>query len=147
MTNITKIGGRSGQFPVTQWSAILAARSKDPHQRSRGLEAVAAAYWKPIYMYFRLRWGKSNEDAKDLTQGFFTRVIEKEFLDSFDPAKASLRTFLRGSGCRECHATRREDRDAEDTYSWGRLPGVLLGHRRERFWHDASGHKRQVEAV
>jgi RNA polymerase sigma factor (sigma-70 family) len=95
MTSNTKIGGRSGQFPITRWSAILAARSKDPDERSLGLEAIAFAYWKPIYKYFRLRWGKSNEDAKDLTQEFFTRVIEKEFLKSFDPARARLRTFLR----------------------------------------------------
>jgi DNA-directed RNA polymerase specialized sigma24 family protein len=95
MTSNTKIGARSGQFPITRWSAILAARSKDPDERSRGLEAIATTYWKPIYKYFRLRWGKSNEDAKDLTQEFFTRVIEKEFLKAFDPAKARLRTFLR----------------------------------------------------
>jgi len=95
MTSDTKIGGSSGQFPITRWSAILAARSKDSGERSRGLEGIAAAYWKPIYKYFRLRWGKSNEDAKDLTQEFFTRVVEKEFLNSFDPTKARLRTFLR----------------------------------------------------
>jgi len=95
MTGDTKIGGRGGQFPATRWSAILAARSKDPAERSRALETIAAAYWKPIYKYFRLRWGKSNEDAKDLTQEFFTRIIEKDYLDGFDPAKARLRTFLR----------------------------------------------------
>jgi RNA polymerase sigma factor (sigma-70 family) len=95
MTDHTKMGGRSGQFPPTRWSAILGARSKDPAKRSRALEAIAAAYWKPIYKYFRLRWGKSNEDAKDLTQEFFTRVIEKDYLVGFDPAKARLRTFLR----------------------------------------------------
>jgi DNA-directed RNA polymerase specialized sigma24 family protein len=95
MTTDTKIGGRSGQFPATRWSAIVAARSKDSKEKSRGLDAITTAYWKPIYKYFRLRWGKSNEDAKDLTQEFFTRVIEKEFLNGFDPAKARLRTFLR----------------------------------------------------
>jgi DNA-directed RNA polymerase specialized sigma24 family protein len=95
MTGDTKIGSRSGQFPATRWSAIQAARSKDPAERSRALEAIAAAYWKPIYKYFRLRWGKPNEDAKDLTQEFFARVIEKDYLHSFDPAKARLRTFLR----------------------------------------------------
>lgn len=94
-TKDTKIGGREGKFPATRWSAILSARSKDPAERSRALDAIAAAYWKPIYKYLRLRWGKSNEDAKDLTQEFFTRLIEKEYLDDFDPKKARLRTFLR----------------------------------------------------
>jgi RNA polymerase sigma factor (sigma-70 family) len=94
-TKNTKIGGSSGKFPATRWSAILAARSKDPTERSRALDAIAAAYWKPIYKYLRLRWGKSNENAKDLTQEFFARLIEKTFLDDFDPGKARLRTFLR----------------------------------------------------
>jgi RNA polymerase sigma factor (sigma-70 family) len=95
MTKDTKIGGTSGKFPATRWSAILAARSDDPAERSRAMEAVVAAYWKPIYKYLRLRWGRSNEDAKDLTQEFFARLIEKKYLDDFDPAKAHLRTFLR----------------------------------------------------
>lgn len=95
MTEDTKIGGASGRFPATHWSAVLAARSDDPAERSRALDAIAAAYWKPIYKYVRIRWGKSNEDAKDLTQDFFAKLFEKEYLDDFDPAKARLRTFLR----------------------------------------------------
>ena len=95
MTEDTKIGGASGRFPATHWSAVLAARSDDSVERSRALEAIAAAYWKPIYKYVRIRWGKSNEDAKDLTQDFFAKLFEKEYLDDFDPTKARLRTFLR----------------------------------------------------
>lgn len=91
----TQIGGPSGKFPTTRWSAIVAARSNDATERARGLETIAALYWKPVYKYIRLRWGKSNEDAKDLTQEFFSRAIEKSFLDTFDPAKGRLRTFLR----------------------------------------------------
>jgi RNA polymerase sigma factor (sigma-70 family) len=95
MMEDTKIGGPSGKFPATRWSAVLAARSDDPGERSRALDAIAAAYWKPIYKYLRIRWGKSNEDAKDLTQDFFAKLFEKGYLDDFDPAKARLRTFLR----------------------------------------------------
>lgn len=95
MTEDTQIGGATGNFPATHWSAVLAARSDDPAERSRALEAIAAAYWKPIYKYVRIRWGKSSEDAKDLTQDFFAKLFEKEYLNDFDPAKARLRTFLR----------------------------------------------------
>ena len=95
MTEDTKIGGANGRFPATHWSAVLAARSDDPAERARALEAIAAAYWKPIYKYVRIRWSKSNEDAKDLTQDFFATLFEKEYLDAFDPAKGRLRTFLR----------------------------------------------------
>jgi RNA polymerase sigma factor (sigma-70 family) len=95
MSDDTEIGGAGGKFPATRWSAVLAARSTDPAERKRALEAIVAAYWKPVYKYIRVRWGKSNEDAKDLTQEFFLRVIEKNDLADFDPGKARLRTFLR----------------------------------------------------
>jgi len=95
MSDDTKMGGPSGKFPATRWSAIVAARSEDPAERARALETIVAAYWKPVYKYIRARWGKSNEDAKDLTQEFSARVIEKDFVGSYDPAKARLRTFLR----------------------------------------------------
>lgn len=42
-----------------------------------------------------MRWNQSNEDAKDLTQAFFTRVLEKQFFTAYDPAKARFRTYLR----------------------------------------------------
>jgi len=95
MTQDTQIGGPSGKFPATRWSAVLAARSNDLAERKRALEIIIAAYWKPIYKYIRIRWGKTDEDAKDLTQEFFARLIEKKYLDGFDPSKARLRTFLR----------------------------------------------------
>jgi len=95
MSDDTKIGGPAQRFPTTRWSAIVAARSEDPDERRRAFETLIAAYWKPVYKYIRTRWGKSNEDAKDLTQEFFARVMEKDFLESYDPAKARLRTFLR----------------------------------------------------
>jgi RNA polymerase sigma factor (sigma-70 family) len=95
MKEDTRIGGSSGRFPATRWSAVVAARSDDPRERSRALGAIVEAYWKPIYKYLRIRWNKSNEDAKDVTQEFLTQLIEKEYLSDFDPAKARLRTFLR----------------------------------------------------
>ncbi len=95
MADDTSIGGGSARFPETRWSAIEAARSDDPAERQRALETLIAAYWKPVYKYVRVHWNKSNEDAKDLTQEFFARLIEKDFLDSYDPGKARLRTFLR----------------------------------------------------
>lgn len=95
MTLDTQIGGSSGKFPATQWSAVRAARSNDVAERKWALETIIAAYWKPIYKYTRLRWGKADEDAKDLTQEFFARLIEKNYLVDFDSSKSRLRTFLR----------------------------------------------------
>ena len=95
MVEETHMGGRSGAFPSTRWSLIVAARSPESEQRQRALDLLIAAYWKPVYKYIRLRWNKDSEQAKDLTQEFFTRLLEKDFLDSFDPARSRLRTFLR----------------------------------------------------
>lgn len=95
MRDETGIGGRAGNFPSTRQSIVVAVRSEDVDARQWALDTLIAAYWKPVYKYIRLRWGKDNEQAKDLTQEFFTRLLEKDFLHGYDPARARLRTFLR----------------------------------------------------
>src|SRR5581483_9018477 len=87
--------GISGRFPATRWSLIESARSPEAQQRQRGLDVLIAAYWKPIYKHIRMKWQKDIEDAKDLTQEFFSRAVERDFFASFDPGRARLRTFLR----------------------------------------------------
>jgi len=91
----TGIGGPRSRFPETRPTAIRDLGSRDSAIRERALEAVFAAYWKPVYTYIRVRWSQSNEDAKDLTQSFFARALEKEFLGAYDPEKARFRTYLR----------------------------------------------------
>ncbi len=91
----TKIGGDAERFPKTRWSAIKAVSSENAQERERAFSTIAEAYWKPIYFYIRMKWQKSNEDAKDLTQAFFAVLLEKEYLNSFNPEKALFRTFLR----------------------------------------------------
>jgi len=54
-----------------------------------------ALYWKPVYRFIRIKFRKDNEDAKDLTQGFFTTALERDFFARFDPARASFRTYVR----------------------------------------------------
>lgn len=95
MTDDTGIGEGSGKFPATRPSAVLAAQSPHPVERERGLAILVAAYWKPIYKYVRLRYRASNEDAKDLVQGFFARALEKDFFAAYDPERGSFRTYLR----------------------------------------------------
>src|SRR5215468_3203148 len=95
MKDDTGIGGARGRFPTTSLSAVLAAGSSDPEIRERGFGDVVEAYWKPVYKYLRLKWREDNEGAKDATQGFFARALEKSWLESYDPKKGSFRTFLR----------------------------------------------------
>jgi RNA polymerase sigma factor (sigma-70 family) len=95
MNNDTNIGGASDKFPLTRISAIEAVKHGDAPSRARAFELLIAVYWKPVYKYIRIKWNRSNEDAKDLTQGFFEKVHEKDFFDSYDSTKARFRTFLR----------------------------------------------------
>ncbi|HEV3199721.1 MAG TPA: sigma-70 family RNA polymerase sigma factor [Bryobacteraceae bacterium] len=88
----TAIGGPHGQFPSTRVSLIEAATAGVPNG---ALERVVELYWKPVYRFIRHKFGKDNEDAKDLTQSFFTSAIQRGFFARFDPAKASFRTYLR----------------------------------------------------
>jgi RNA polymerase sigma factor (sigma-70 family) len=86
---------RSDRFPPTRYSAIRALGSGERDVRRRALHALVDVYWKPVYKYIRLKWQRSGDDARDLTQEFFACVIEKEFLADFDPSKARFRTYLR----------------------------------------------------
>jgi DNA-directed RNA polymerase specialized sigma24 family protein len=114
MREDTGIGGPRGRFPTTRLSAVREAGSTDPQVRERGFAAVVEAYWKPAYKYVRLRWRQESESAKDLTQGFFARAFEKEWLAAYDPKKGSFRTFLRtcldGFVSNERKAARRQRR-------------------------------------
>lgn len=74
-------------FPTTHLSAIAAGPA--------GFPRIVEAYWKPVYLYLRLRHRRTAEDASDLTQELFARAWERETFRSFDPSKGRFRTFLR----------------------------------------------------
>jgi RNA polymerase sigma factor (sigma-70 family) len=80
-------------FPLTRISIIQ--RLQNPEQREQALDGFVKLYWVPIYKYLRMKWNKNEEDAKDLTQAFFLRCVEKNFFNGFDSKKARFRTFLR----------------------------------------------------
>jgi RNA polymerase sigma-70 factor (ECF subfamily) len=92
MDKDTAIGGPHDRFPSTQVSLIEAAAAGWPGEAP---DRVIALYWKPVYRYIRLKFGKNNEDAKDLTQSFFAAALQRDFFARFDPAKASFRTYVR----------------------------------------------------
>lgn len=95
MSHDTDMGGGDARFPHTRLTAIASLRARDAGARRRAFESVIACYWKPVYKHLRIRWRASNEEAKDLTQGFFAHLLEKTILDRYDAARASFRTFLR----------------------------------------------------
>jgi RNA polymerase sigma factor (sigma-70 family) len=95
MDDDTDLGGPVVAFPSTRASLIHAVGSDDRAIRQQAEQDLIAAYWKPVYKYIRCKWEVPNEDAKDLTQAFFARAVEKSFLSGFEPAKARFRTFIR----------------------------------------------------
>ncbi len=82
-------------FPATRHSVVRDLASVDPAARAAAYDALARSYWRPVYLYIRLRWRRTPEDAQDLTQEFFARAFEREYLERYDPAKARFRTFVR----------------------------------------------------
>jgi RNA polymerase sigma-70 factor (ECF subfamily) len=81
----------AGCFVTTHWSVVLTAARNDTLRSQAALEKLCRAYWYPLYAYAR-RCGHSVEDAQDLTQEFFARVLERQWLARADRAQAGRRT-------------------------------------------------------
>jgi len=81
------------EFASTHWSVVLRAGDSQAHQSAEALERLCAAYWYPLYVYVRCR-GHGPEEANDLTQEFFARLLEKKWLSQADPERGRFRTFL-----------------------------------------------------
>lgn len=82
-----------GLFVTTHWSVVLAAGLDESAVAGHALEQLCRTYWYPLYVYTRRR-GYGVEEAKDLTQEFFLRVIEKNYLGSVVQGKGRFRYFL-----------------------------------------------------
>lgn len=82
-------------FPKTSWGFISNLRSVDAGKRREGMETLCQRYWRPIYIYIRIAWGKSNEDAKEMTQTFLGLVMEKETLQKYEADLGSFRGYLK----------------------------------------------------
>jgi RNA polymerase sigma factor (sigma-70 family) len=83
-----------GRFPTTQWSRVISAGDPDAPLARESLAELCNAYWYPLYAYIRRR-GHDAEQAKDLTQDFFARALEKGLLAEADPTRGRFRSFLR----------------------------------------------------
>jgi RNA polymerase sigma-70 factor (ECF subfamily) len=138
-----------GRFATTHWSLIVAARDGETAEARTALAALCQAYWYPIYAYVR-RQGQTVDRAQDLTQEFFARLLEKDFLGAVEPARGRFRAFLLAA-CKHFLANERDRerarkrgggqaclsldfKDAEDRYS--REPGHTLTAEKlfERRW-------------
>jgi len=83
-------------FATTHWSVVLSAGERESPESARALETLCRGYWYPLYVYVR-RTGRSPQDAEDLTQAFFERLLEKEWLTAADRSRGRFRSFLLSS--------------------------------------------------
>jgi len=86
----------AGCFTSTQWSLVLAAGQRSTPEAEQALAKLCGAYWPPIYAYLRRR-GYSTPEAEDLTQSFFVRLLEKNYLRDANPERGKFRSFLLAS--------------------------------------------------
>jgi len=83
----------SSQFPATRWTLVVAAADPNRKETRSALVSLCENYWYPLYAYLRRR-GYPADQAQDLTQEFFVRVLEGRYLDRADPEKGRFRSFI-----------------------------------------------------
>jgi RNA polymerase sigma factor (sigma-70 family) len=94
------------RFPTTLWGRVADAAGADSPEAREALAGLCRSYWYPLYAFIRRR-GHGPEDARDLTQDFFARLLERDILASADPARGRFRTFLRAV-CADYLSNRRD---------------------------------------
>jgi RNA polymerase sigma-70 factor (ECF subfamily) len=88
--------GGARDFRTTHWSVVLLAGAQTSPRSEEALERLCRTYWYPLYAYVRRR-GYDAHTAQDLTQGFFERVIERNYFGDADARRGRFRTFLLAS--------------------------------------------------
>lgn len=83
-------------FVTTHWSVVAAAGRNDTTRAQAALEQLCRSYWHPLYHFVRRR-GYSADDAQDLTQEFFARLIQRHAVAAACPQKGRFRSFLLAS--------------------------------------------------
>jgi RNA polymerase sigma factor (sigma-70 family) len=110
------------RFETTSWSLIVQATAESSTAAREGLARLFETYWPPVYTFIR-RKGHSAADAEDLTQGYFARFLEKDYLADFRPEAGRFRTFIRAT---VAHFLANErDRERAQKRGGGRVPVAI----------------------
>jgi RNA polymerase sigma-70 factor (ECF subfamily) len=84
------------RFATTSWTKVLSAREASTSEARQALEGLCRVYWYPVYAFVR-RQGNDAEDSRDLTQAYFAELLEKGYLNDYDPQRGRFRVFLMAS--------------------------------------------------
>lgn len=115
-------------FNTTRWSLVLSARESLTPPAKEALASLCELYWYPLYAYLRRR-GHTVENAQDLTQGFFARLLEKRSLRLVDRARGRFRSFLLAS--LDHYVSNERDRESAQKRGGGTLTFSLDGAEAE----------------
>lgn len=85
--------GPPAPFPTTLWTVVLEAGAASEPVRRGALEELIRSYWRPVYAFVRRRTN-DREAAKDLTQGFFAAVLERDAFRGLEREGGKFRSFL-----------------------------------------------------
>jgi RNA polymerase sigma-70 factor (ECF subfamily) len=91
-----KLPREADRFGTTHWSLVIAAGRREAPESAEALVTLCKAYWYPLYAFVR-RQGYRAEDAQDLTQAFFAKLLEKNYVGDADRQRGKFRSFLLAS--------------------------------------------------
>ncbi len=121
-------------FISTPWSLVLRAADRTAPDCRQALQSLCAAYWYPVYAFVR-RHGHAPHVAEDLTQEFFLRLLEKDYLGRVDREKGRFRTFL--LVCVRRFLCNEHDRAFAMKRGGGRTPlPIDFGDAEDRYTHE-----------
>lgn len=126
--------GIDGTFRTTRWTMIRSARAKDEPGSTEALASLCEAYWFPLYVFVR-RLGHDAESARDLTQSYFLRLLERDYLDDVRPDAGKFRSFLLASMKHHIANTKR-DAAALKRGGGHRLISLDLDDAERRYRHE-----------
>lgn len=145
MTNGETMHTLSGrpQFPTTRWTLVCAAGDPNRKEARAALATLCENYWYPLYSFLRRR-GYAAHQAQDLTQEFFTRVLEGRYLDRADPDKGRFRSFLLTS--LKYFVADERDRERAQRRGGGLVVPLELASGEERYLREP-GHDETPERI
>src|SRR5688572_24660826 len=133
-----------GRFVTTRWSIVLAAGERATPDARDALTHLCAAYWYPIYAYVR-RHGHDPDEAQDLTQSFFARLLEKHVVEDVRRERGRFRSFLLGA-LKHFLANEWRREHAQKRGGNLRIASIDVGDGETRYAHEPS-HARTPEQV
>jgi RNA polymerase sigma-70 factor (ECF subfamily) len=138
------VPGAARQFASTRWSLVVAAGQRDLPESAEALASLCRLYWYPLYAYARRRL-PTPDDAQDLTQEFFARLLEKDYLRQADRRRGRFRSFLL-TAFKHFLANEQERANARKR-GGGRRALPLDFPDGERRYHREPGHEATAEAL